>query len=55
MTTNDFLQIALYLVVLLLLIKPVGSYMALVFAEPRHALRRRRRARALPPGRRTPG
>ncbi|SFR93292.1 K+-transporting ATPase ATPase A chain [Dyella sp. OK004] len=33
MTTNDFLQIALYLVVLLLLIKPVGSYMALVFAD----------------------
>ncbi len=33
MTTNDFLQTALYLVVLLLLVKPVGSYMALVFAE----------------------
>ena len=33
MTTNDFLQLAIYLVVLLLLVKPVGSYMALVFAE----------------------
>ncbi|MHA6205251.1 potassium-transporting ATPase subunit KdpA [Dyella soli] len=33
MTTNDVLQIGLYLVVLLLLVKPVGSYMALVFAE----------------------
>ena len=33
MTANDYLQIGLYLVVLLLLIKPVGSYMALVFAE----------------------
>ena len=33
MTTNDFLQTAIYLVVLLLLIKPVGNYMALVFAD----------------------
>ena len=33
MTTNDFIQIAVYLVVLMLLIKPVGSYMAMVFAE----------------------
>jgi K+-transporting ATPase ATPase A chain len=33
MTTNDFLQIGLFLAVLLLLVKPVGSYMALVFAE----------------------
>lgn len=33
MTTNDFLQTAVYLVVLLLLVKPMGSYMALVFAE----------------------
>jgi len=32
MTTNDFLQIGLFLAVLLLLVKPVGSYMALVFA-----------------------
>ncbi len=33
MTTNDFLQIGLFLAVLLVLVKPVGSYMALVFAD----------------------
>ena len=33
MTVNDFLQLGLYLVVLLLLVKPLGSYMALVFSE----------------------
>jgi len=33
MTTNDFLQIGLFLVVLLALVKPVGQYMALVFAD----------------------
>jgi len=33
MTTNDFLQVGLFLAVLLLLVKPVGSYMALVFAD----------------------
>ncbi|WP_430387845.1 potassium-transporting ATPase subunit KdpA [Dyella sp. 20L07] len=33
MTTNDFLQIGLFLVVLLLLVKPVGTYMAKVFSE----------------------
>jgi K+-transporting ATPase ATPase A chain len=33
MTTFDFFQVVLYLAVLLVLIKPVGSYMALVFAE----------------------
>ncbi|WP_158879855.1 potassium-transporting ATPase subunit KdpA [Rhodanobacter sp. L36] len=33
MTTNDCLQIAVFLIVLLLLVKPVGSYMALVFAD----------------------
>ncbi|WP_266172203.1 potassium-transporting ATPase subunit KdpA [Dyella subtropica] len=33
MTTNDMLQVLIYLAVLLLLIKPVGSYMALVFAD----------------------
>jgi potassium-transporting ATPase potassium-binding subunit len=33
MTTNDFLQTGLFLLVLLLLVKPVGSYMTLVFAE----------------------
>jgi K+-transporting ATPase ATPase A chain len=33
MTTNDYLQLGLYLAVLLLLVKPFGSYMALVFAD----------------------
>jgi len=33
MTANDFLQIGLYLIVLLLLIKPMGSYMTHVFAD----------------------
>ncbi|MHB1991075.1 potassium-transporting ATPase subunit KdpA [Metallibacterium scheffleri] len=33
MSTNDYLQMALYMVVLLALAKPVGAYMALVFAE----------------------
>ena len=33
MTTNDFFQTGLFLLVLLLLVKPVGSYMALVFAD----------------------
>jgi K+-transporting ATPase ATPase A chain len=33
MTTHDFLQIGLYLVVLLALVKPMGHYMALVFAD----------------------
>lgn len=33
MTSNDFLQAGLYLTVLLLLVRPVGSYLALVFAE----------------------
>jgi K+-transporting ATPase ATPase A chain len=33
MTTNDILQVAIYLIVLLLLVKPVGQYMALVFAD----------------------
>ncbi|MDO1530538.1 potassium-transporting ATPase subunit KdpA [Fulvimonas sp. R45] len=33
MTANDCLQIGLFLVVLLLLVKPVGSYMAKVFAD----------------------
>jgi K+-transporting ATPase ATPase A chain len=40
MTTNDFLQIGLFLAVLLLLVKPVGSYLALVFADaPNHVTR----------------
>ena len=33
MTANDYLQIGLYLVVLLALVKPLGAYMALVFAD----------------------
>ncbi len=33
MTTNDYFQIGLYLVVLLLLVKPLGSYMAAVFSD----------------------
>jgi K+-transporting ATPase ATPase A chain len=33
MTANDYLQIGLYLAVLLLLVKPLGAYMALVFAD----------------------
>ncbi|WP_243047847.1 potassium-transporting ATPase subunit KdpA [Dyella sp. RRB7] len=33
MTTYDFFQVVLYLAVLLVLVKPVGSYMALVFAD----------------------
>jgi len=33
MTANDFIQLGLYLVVLLLLVKPLGGYMARVFAD----------------------
>jgi len=33
MTINDYLQLALYLAVLLLLVKPLGIYMAAVFAD----------------------
>ncbi|SEJ36295.1 potassium-transporting ATPase subunit KdpA [Frateuria terrea] len=33
MNANDYLQLALYLVALLLLAKPLGDYMALVFAD----------------------
>ena len=33
MTANDFIQIGVYLVVLLLLVKPMGSYMTHVFAD----------------------
>jgi potassium-transporting ATPase potassium-binding subunit len=33
MTTNDYLQIGLYLAVLLLLVKPLGSYIAAVFSD----------------------
>ena len=33
MTTNDYFQIGLYLAVLLLLVKPLGGYMAAVFSD----------------------
>jgi K+-transporting ATPase ATPase A chain len=33
MTGNDYLQLGLYLTTLLLLVKPLGSYMALVFSD----------------------
>lgn len=33
MSLNDYVQMALYMAVLLVLVKPVGAYMALVFAE----------------------
>jgi K+-transporting ATPase ATPase A chain len=33
MTANDYLQLGIYMVVLLLLVKPLGSYMALVFSD----------------------
>jgi K+-transporting ATPase ATPase A chain len=33
MTTNDYLQLGLYLAVLLLLAKPLGTWMALVFSD----------------------
>jgi K+-transporting ATPase ATPase A chain len=40
MTTNDYLQLGLYLVVLVLLVKPLGAYMAAVFADsPNRVLR----------------
>jgi len=40
MTFNDYLQLGLYLAVLVLLIKPLGTYMALVFSdEPNRVLR----------------
>jgi K+-transporting ATPase ATPase A chain len=33
MTTNDYLQLGLYLVMMLLLVKPLGAFMALVFSD----------------------
>ncbi|UPG94427.1 potassium-transporting ATPase subunit KdpA [Luteibacter aegosomatissinici] len=48
MTANDFFQIGLYLAVLLALVKPVGAYMALVFAdEPNRVTRFGARAERL--------
>ena len=40
MTANDFIQIGIYLVVLLLLIKPMGRYMTHVFADEPNRLTR---------------
>lgn len=40
MTANDFIQIGIYLVVLLLLIKPMGDYMTHVFADEPNRLTR---------------
>ncbi|KZC23993.1 ATPase [Rhodanobacter thiooxydans] len=40
MTVNDFTQVGLYLGALLLLLKPMGSYMALVFADAPNRVRR---------------
>lgn len=48
MTANDFFQMGLYLAVLLALVKPVGGYMALVFAdEPNRVTRFGARAERL--------
>ncbi len=40
MTPNDWLQLTLYLAVLLALVKPLGAWMALAFAEQPNALTR---------------
>lgn len=40
MTANDWLQIGIYMAVLLLLVKPLGSYMALVFADTPNGMTR---------------
>jgi len=40
MTTNDFVQIGLYLVLTLLAVKPLGAYMALVFADAPNRVQR---------------
>jgi len=40
MTINDYLQLGLYVVVLLLLVKPLGAYMALVFADQTNRVHR---------------
>jgi len=40
MTVNDYLQLGLYLAVLLLLVRPLGTWMALVFSDtPNRATR----------------
>jgi K+-transporting ATPase ATPase A chain len=40
MTANDYIQLGLYLAVLLLLVKPLGSYMAAVFADGQNRVTR---------------
>jgi len=40
MTANDYVQIGIYLTVLLLLVKPLGAYMALVFADAPNSVTR---------------
>jgi K+-transporting ATPase ATPase A chain len=40
MTANDYLQLGIYLAVLLLLVKPLGAYMALVFADEPNRVKR---------------
>ena len=40
MTTNDFVQIGFFLVILLLLVKPLGGYMASVFSDTPNRLTR---------------
>jgi potassium-transporting ATPase potassium-binding subunit len=40
MTLNGFMQLTLYLVILLLLVKPLGLYMARVYSNQRHFLTR---------------
>ena len=40
MTANDIVQLGLYLAVLLLLVKPLGSYMAAVFADHQNRITR---------------
>ena len=44
MTSNDFFQVALYLVIVVALVKPVGTYMALVFADAPNRVTRAGRA-----------
>ena len=40
MTSNDYLQLGLYVLVLLLLVKPLGAYMALVFSDEPNGVHR---------------
>ena len=40
MTANDYLQLGVYVLVLVLLVKPLGAYMALVFADEPNRIHR---------------